>query len=293
MIRTSVSSLMLLLGCNGAYCQSTPKLEFEVASIKPSPPAAGRGEVTVIMGCYRGPGTDDPSLFVCQNASLSNIVTVAYGIAYWLLSAPDWMSSTRFDVRATVPEGATKNGLQVMLQNLLADRFKLSVHHESREIQRYELKVAKGGPKFKEAAPSEAKAPDSAPPSAFPPKFDTNGCPVVDPRGGGMFTRTKARWYWPDTTMERLVSMLSAQMRGPVADLTGLNVKYTIDLCWNPDNSVRASAPGADSATLPSEPSGPTLMQALQDQLGLRLESKKGPVDFLVVDHAEKSPTEN
>ena len=293
MIRTSVSSLMLLLGCNGAYCQSTPKLEFEVASIKPSPPAAGRGEVTVIVGCYGGPGNNDPSLFVCQNASLSTIVTVAYGIAYWLFSAPDWMSSTRFDLRATVPEGATKDGLQVMLQNLLADRFKLSVHHESREIQRYELKVAKGGPKFKEAAPSEAKAPDSAPASAFPPKFDTNGCPVVDPRGGGMFMPTKARWYWPDTTMERLVSMLSAQVRGPVADLTGLNVKYTIDLCWNPDNSVRASAPGTDSASLPSEPSGPTLMQALQDQLGLRLESKKGPVDFLVVDHAEKSPTEN
>jgi uncharacterized protein (TIGR03435 family) len=168
---------MLLLGCSGAYCQSTPKLEFEVASIKPSPPAAGRGEVTVIVGCYGGPGNNDPSLFVCQNASLSNIVTVAYGIAYWLFSAPDWMSSTRFDVRATVPEGATKDGLQVMLQNLLADRFKLSVHHESREIQRYELKVAKGGPKFKEAAASEAKAPDSAPASAFSPKFDTNGCP--------------------------------------------------------------------------------------------------------------------
>ena len=76
MIRTSVSSLMLLLGCNGAYCQSTPKLEFEVASIKPSPPAAGRGEVTVIAGCYGGPGNNDPSLFVCQNASLSNIMTV-------------------------------------------------------------------------------------------------------------------------------------------------------------------------------------------------------------------------
>jgi uncharacterized protein (TIGR03435 family) len=112
---------MLLLGCNGAYCQSTPKLEFEVASIKPSPPAAGRGEVTVIAGCYGGPGNNDPSLFVCQNASLSNIMTVVYGIAYWLLSAPDWMSSTRFDLRAAVPEGATKDGLQVMLQNLLAD----------------------------------------------------------------------------------------------------------------------------------------------------------------------------
>jgi uncharacterized protein (TIGR03435 family) len=291
MIRTNVSSLVLLFACNGVYCQSIPKLEFEVASIKPSPPPAGRDGV--IVGCYGGPGTNDPSLFVCQNINLSYIVTVAYGIANWQFSAPDWMSSTRFDLRATVQEGATKEGLRVMLQNLLADRFKLSVHHESREIQRYELKVAKGGPKFKEAAPSEAKAPDSAPASAFPPKFDTNGCPVVDPRGGGIFTPTKARWYWPDTMMERLTSMLLAQVRGPVADLTGLDGKYTIDLCWTPENRVRPSAPGSYPAALPSEPSGPTLQQALQDQLGLRLESKKGPIDFLVVDHAEKSPTEN
>jgi uncharacterized protein (TIGR03435 family) len=217
----------------------------------------------------------------------------AYAIDFYRLSAPDWMRTALFDIRATVPEGVTKEQVPLMLKSLLSDRFKLKVHNETREIQRYELKVAKGGPKFKEAAPSEAKAPDSAPAPAFPPKFDTNGCPVVGPRGGGMFTPTKARMYWPDTTIERLASMLSAQVRGPVADLTSLDGKYTIDLCWTPDNGVRASAPGADPAALLSEPSGPTLQQALQDQLGLRLESKKGPVDFLVVDHAEKSPSEN
>jgi uncharacterized protein (TIGR03435 family) len=78
-----------------------------------------------------------------------------------------------------------------------------------------------------------------------------------------------------------------------VTDLTRLQGKYDIDLCWRPDTGTRASAPGADPASLASEPSGPTLQQALEDQLGLRLESKKGPVEFLVVDHIEKVPTEN
>jgi uncharacterized protein (TIGR03435 family) len=96
-------------------------------------------------------------------------------------------------------------------------------------------------------------------------------------------------------TMELLSSELSGQLRGPVTDLTGLPGKYDIDLCWSRDDGPRVVAPpqGGEPALTDFAPSGPTLMQALQDQLGLRLESKKGPVDFLVVDHAEKSPTEN
>jgi uncharacterized protein (TIGR03435 family) len=94
-------------------------------------------------------------------------------------------------------------------------------------------------------------------------------------------------------TMERLAGLLSGQIGGPVADMTGLAGKYDIDLYWNATNSLRASAPGADPGALPSDPGGPTLQQALQDQLGLRLESKKGPVDFLVVDHMEEVPNAN
>jgi uncharacterized protein (TIGR03435 family) len=96
-------------------------------------------------------------------------------------------------------------------------------------------------------------------------------------------------------TMEKLTGELSGQLRGPVTDLTGLPGKYDIDLCWSTDDGPRVVAPipGGEPAPTDSAPSGPTLMQALQDQLGLRLESKKGPVDFLVVDHAEKLPTEN
>ena len=148
MVRTS---LALLFACGALQAEPAAKLEFEVASIKPSPPPApGMG---IVVGCRGGPGTNDPALYTCQNISLSNLVTVAYRIDYYQLSAPDWATMARFDLRAKVPEDTTKEQLALMIQGLLADRFRLVVHRESREIQRYELTVAKDGPKFKDAAP--------------------------------------------------------------------------------------------------------------------------------------------
>ena len=293
MMRTVVSSLVLLFARHSAYGQSTPKLEFEAASIKPSPPPAGGGVFRV--GCSGGPGTNDPGLFVCENTSLPNLVIPAYRIALYQLSAPNWMMDTRFDVRVVVPEGATKQQFPTMLQNLLADRFNLAVHHQSREIQQYDLRVAKNGPKFKEAAPLVQKEAGGALNPLPSLKLDANGCPVLGPREGGVFTRGRAHIHFPEMTIEMLTGELSRQLRGPVTDLTGLPGKYDIDLCWSRDDGSRGVAPppGGEPASTDSAPSGPTLMQALQEQLGLRLESKKGPVDFLVVDHAEKLPTEN
>jgi len=289
MIRKCASFLALAFAWTGAYAQSAAKPEFEVASIKPSPPPPSAG-IGFAVGCRGGPGTNDPGLFICENYSHLNMVLHAYSVEYYQLSAPDWMLTTRFDLRATVPEGATKEQLPLMLQSLLAERFKLKIHHETREIQRYELRVAKGDPKFKESAP--AKDQSSLDPPG-PPKRDKDGYPIIGPRGGMAIMYDKARMRYPGVTMERLADLLSGQIHGPVTDMTGLSGKYDIDLYWNTVNILRASAPGADPAALPSDPGGPTLQPALQDQLGLRLESKKGPVDFLVVDYMEEVPTAN
>jgi uncharacterized protein (TIGR03435 family) len=128
------------------HAQST-RLEFEVASIKPSPPPDGGARS---MGCIGGPGNGDPGLLTCRNMNLANLVSTAYKLSYYQLSAPDWMKDpfAAFDLNARVPEGATKDQLDAMMQNLLADRFKMVVHRESREIQQYDLVVAKNGPKF-------------------------------------------------------------------------------------------------------------------------------------------------
>jgi uncharacterized protein (TIGR03435 family) len=289
MNRVALPLLALLAGSGGAYAQQAAKLEFEVASVKLSPPSAGSG-TRVVMGCRGGPGTNDPALFVCGNINLTSLVDMAYNVPYYAMSAPDWLITTYFEIRAVVPEGISKDQFATMLQNLLADRFKLVAHRETREIQRYELTVAKGGPKFKEAVPPPAKGDSKAAAPSFPIPQDKDGYPIL--RGGMSMAvmGDKARASWHDVSMAMLANQLSNQLHGPMTDATGLTGKYDIDIYWSADTGLRADAPGADPAR---DPSGPTLQQAVQEQLGLRVESKKGPVDFLVVDHAEKVPTEN
>jgi uncharacterized protein (TIGR03435 family) len=275
------------------YAQST-RLEFEVASIKPSPPPDGRGRT---VGCIGGPGNGDPGLLTCRNMNLANLVSTAYKLSYYQLSAPDWMKDpfATFDLSARVPEGATRDDLNTMMQNLLADRFKLVVHRESREIQQYDLVVAKNGPKFKEApppAPQPDAAGDAKKGPAAPVKLGDDGYPVIPGGAGGAFMQGRARIYFPQMTMQLLAGQLSGQLGKPVTDATGLKGKYAIGMFWSTDDAARAAAPGPGGVPVASDPA-PTLMEALQDQLGLRLESKKGWVEFVVVDHAEKTPTEN
>lgn len=274
------------------HAQSTTRLEFEVASIKPSPPPDGRGRT---VGCIGGPGNGDPGLLTCRNMNLANLVSTAYKLSYYQLSAPDWMKDpfATFDLNARVPEGATKDELKVMMQNLLADRFKLVVHRESREIQEYDLVVAKNGPKFKEAQPPAPKpdpAGDAKKGPSGPMKLGDDGYPVIPGGTGGAFMQGRARIYFPQMTMALLAGQLSGQLGKPVTDATGLKGKYDIGMYWVADGAPTAAPdPGVPTAPDPA----PTLMEALQDQLGLRLQSKKGTVEFVVVDRAERVPSEN
>lgn len=116
-MRTILFGFMLLFPTFG----QTQRPEFEVASIKPSLPPDGQA---ILVACHGLPATNEPGLFACQNLNLSAFITMAYGIARYQLSAPDWMLMANFDLRARLPEGTTKENAKVMLQNLLADRFK-------------------------------------------------------------------------------------------------------------------------------------------------------------------------
>jgi uncharacterized protein (TIGR03435 family) len=267
----------LLFACCCALF-SEERLEFEVVAVKPSAPPGPNG---MRVGCHGGPGTDDPALLVCQNLDLFNLVCMAHGINYFQLSAPDWMRDVRYDVRAKVPEGTTKEQVKAMWQNLMADRFKLVVHSETREIQSYELALAKGGPKFKKAG--DALQSDESGNSALDRKLDADGYPPFRRGHPGMgMGRGFARMYFPSVTMGRMAGQVSGQLGKPVNDATGLQGQYEIGLYWVSDGFLEQT-PDA----------GPSLVQALRDQLGLRLESKKGPVEFLVVDHAERVPSDN
>ena len=276
----------------GTVCgQTGPKSEFEAATIKQSaPPDGGMRRV----GCTGGPGQPDPVMFRCTNMSLQNLLVRASGMEYFQVTGPDWMSSQMFEVAAKVPEGTTKDQFAEMLQNMLIDRFGLKTHRESREMTRYELVVAKGGSKLKEAAQDPASTSVPGPGRAGKLELDKDGYPLLERGRPGMaIMNGRARLFNPGMTMERLAGQLSGQLGKPVADMTGLKGKYDIALYWSAEQ-MRTGAPGAGPApAAPEFDSGPTLERAIQDQLGLRLEAKKGFVDFLVVDHIEKLPTDN
>jgi len=274
-IRVSLGAfvpLLVFIAPSSGLGQDDAKLQFEVASVRPSAPP-GRGGY-----CRGGPGTDDPGFVVCQNWHLISLVTTAYDVDYFRVSAPEWMHDLRYDVRARVPEGTTKKQLSAMWQNLLAERFKLVVHRETKESQIYDLLVAKSGPKLKAAAATPAKGSSR---NYAQLKLDGDGYPAFGPGHPGMaWSSDFAGMYFPQRSVEWLAAYVSAQLASPVNDKTGLSGKFDISLRWVSDRLAETGG-------------GPTLIQALRDQLGLHLESKKGPVEFLIVDHAERSPIDN
>ncbi|HEY1755194.1 MAG TPA: TIGR03435 family protein [Bryobacteraceae bacterium] len=269
MIRSAV--VLGLYAGLGASAQNNDRLQFEAATIKPTPPYKGGPNM---QGCRGGPQMGDPVAFSCIGAPLSILVGLAYRVPAYRLSAPGWMQGQMFDVNTKIPENTTRDEFFVMLQNLLKDRFKLEVHHESREIEQYDLVVAKNGPKIKEV---------SAPPPGLRPDGTAalfkSGCPAI-PAGtlAGNINGQKVM-YDPAVDMGIFASRLVTELQTPVRDMTSLKGRYEVALCWAPESSPPDS--------------GPTLMDAVRDQLGLRLESRKAPADFLVVDHIDKSPTAN
>jgi uncharacterized protein (TIGR03435 family) len=150
-----------------------------------------------------------------------------------------------------------------MLQKLLADRFKLTLHRTTKEFPVYELVTAKNGPKLKEVEAGGS---------------NTNS-------GRGHMTATRI-------SMQRLSEFLSRQVDRPVLDMTGLKGVFDLTLDWTPDESLSAKKPGEGEVAIDA-PKSPSLLTALQEQLGLKLQARRAPIEILVVDHAEKVPTEN
>lgn len=298
---------------SASVAAQTPLLEFEVASIKPL--AEGSLQPFLNFECRGGPGSSDPTLFTCPQIPLKRLVLRAYDLPDFRVSAPDWTEKQRFEIKATVPAGATKEQFETMLQNLLIDRLKLVVHLEPKGIARYELTVAEGGPKFK-GAEEEPEPKENAPLAAPPSPADIRAWMKAQDKGvdkDGYPIRTTPGWsnrdgrgtfYNPHGGVQGLILFLNMQMDKPVLDATGLEGTYEIVMHWvgrGPMSGqlaqmmaqARAASGVPDNTTPEVGPGGPTLQKALRDQLGLKLELKKGPMDVLVVDHAEKVPTEN
>jgi uncharacterized protein (TIGR03435 family) len=251
---------------------------FEVASVKVAPPPEGGG---MRVGTSGGPGSKDPGRWSCLNMSLSNLISNAFDVPFYQLTGPDWMNQQRFNIEAKVPQGATRDDLKKMIENLLLERFGLQYHREPKDMTGFELVVAKGGPKLKETGPPpEGGAPE------WSLKLGPNGFPEIPVGSSGMAVMNgKAAKRGTAETMELLARNLAGQVSKPVTDATGLKGKYDYFLYW--------MSSGRGPSTAETEDVGPTLFTAIQEQLGLKLESKKVTIQMLVVDKVEKTPTEN
>lgn len=257
---------------------------FEAASIKLAAPMEGG---RIMIGARGGPGTDDPGEMRFFNSSIGDLIQNAYDVKDFQVTGPSWLGTVRFDVIAKVPAGTTKEASRIMMQHLLADRFKLVLHRSTKESSIYALVVAKGGPKMKEATTPEATTPGRV----------RGGMTMMVAPGGRM------RMAAEGTTMAKLVDALGLQVDRPIVDMTGLTGTYDVTLEFAPDPAILQAKmaamgvppppPGGVSPRLPDDGPLATIFTALPEQLGLRLESRKGPVEVLVIDSVEKMPTEN
>jgi len=224
---------------------------FEVASVKPNKLTGARELRT------------DPGGLIASRMSLEDLLAAAYGVSrFQITGGPRWISPDLWDVQGKAGEPASRDQLMGMLQTLLAERFKLVLRRETRELAVYRLVIAKNRPALKQVQETD------------------------DPGKGVRLTGMVRLAGRMATTAQLTDAMTNIMFNGehivdrPVLDGTGLTGVYDFTLAWTPDFAQ------------PSDPSFPPLFAAVQEQLGLKLEAVKAPVEMLVIDRAEKPPFE-
>ena len=239
---------------------------FEVASVKPAHEKATR--------CSGGPGSSDPGMWGCSNISLANLISIAYDLQRYQFQPPDWMFDSRYDVAAKAGPGTTRDQFRQMQQDLLVKRFHLQFHYLPKEMPVSELTVIKRGLLKESAAPA-------------PEQRDYVPGPLSSLDGS-------VQWNVANVSMEEITPIFALQLGGPVIDATGLKGRYDLALSWYretpPEVKARLEQMGV---TVTAGEGGPSFRQAVQDQLGLKLEVRKGMVPTMVIDHADKVPVAN
>lgn len=274
---------------------------FEVASVKAgSPDAIGSMNGGPLPAGPFNQTNHDPGRITWTNVRMGRVMQVAYDLPADRISGPDWLHDDVVTIVATVPAGTSVGDFRLMLQNLLAERFKLTVHREAKQVSGYALEVGKNGPKLRESgkesneAKSESKRDEVCrgcnniviqDESGFPAPRPGN--PVFLPGAGFSATiavNGKNRASILDGGTKAIADYLGNAIGSPVEDRTGLTGIYDVHLEFVPE-SPNATAAASDPGT--------GIFDAVQSQLGLKLVTAKVPVETLVIDHLEKVPTEN
>jgi uncharacterized protein (TIGR03435 family) len=269
--------------------QSAPPPTFDVASVKPN----NSGDFRRAIG--PGPG----GRFQALNNTLRELVTYAFGVDMsranlQISGGPTWMDREKFDIDAVAPAGSTPAQIRDMVQALLVERFKLQAHRETREVATYDLVVDRDdrrlGPRLRPsdidcvARRAAARAGGPPPPPQGPPPDPSTVRPVCGLR------QTPSMFAGNAVTMTQLAGALAPAAGRVVFDRTSLTGYFDIDVEWNPGQEQTPRPDGAPPPTVNS--SAPPIFTAIREQLGLRLEGSRAPVDLVVVDAAER-PTAN
>ena len=320
-------TVLLCLAWAAAVAPAQTKPTFEVASVKPTALDMAKlmagmqnGEMPRI-----GPRVDGARAEYIFLA-LKDLISLAYKVKPYQITGPDWIASQRFDIIAKLPDGASTNDVPMMLQALLEDRFKLALHRESKEGPVLALVVGKGGPKMKESAEAPKPIDANAPLAPGERQIDGPDGPMrmtINTKNGSSTMNMGAKGTVSSSmdpatrsmkieasqvTMGGFADMLSSLAGGQqVKDMTGLTGNYQVAISFSMADLINmARAQGvavpnlpaeAGAAALPSDaasdPGGfSSLFQAVES-MGLKLESRKAVVEQLVIDHVEKTPTEN
>lgn len=267
--------------------------QFEVASIRPS---ASTASEKVNVGVHI-----DGAQLTCNYFSLKDLIRMAYQVKDYQVMGSDFLASDRFDIAAKIPAGVGQDQVRDMMKALLAERFQLKVHTEKKDFPVFALLVAKSGLKIKE---SPVDNDSDAEPTKAPVNVTASGGRGgvnVNLGHGSSFTFADNKLVAKKMTMAQFAEMLARFEEKPVVDMTGTTALYDVEMLFTEEDYMAMLIRSAIVAgvTLPPEAlkmmqsaSGDSLITALE-KVGLKMESRKAPLDVIVVDHALKLPTEN
>lgn len=288
---TAIAALFGALPCLPvAALKAQDFTHFEVATIRDSPAPSsdlplGAVPAPTLQG---GPGTPDPGQISYQGIGLFALIIRAFDVKnFQVASPPGGIGSGRYDIVAKIPAGTTQDQFRVMLQNLLKERFHLTLHHETRTLPVYALVVGPNGPKLKKSPP---KTEDVAPDGAIG-RPDAEGFPVLPPGFSGVVGRPSSGHMLlagQRAALSKLTPWLQNSLDHPVIDETGLTGEYDfkLDFEW-----VTPNAPPTPNGQ-PPDPA-PSVFAVVEHDLGLKLESQKLPFDIMVIDRIDKEATAN
>jgi uncharacterized protein (TIGR03435 family) len=291
MLRTTfVLGLAALLRA-AAWAQSAAAPAFEVASIRPAQQPA--------QGVNLGMRIDGAQ--VRATLALKDFIGIAYSVKIYQISGPDWLASEWFDIAATLPAGSAPGQIPEMLQNLLAERFQLKLHRDKKDFPVYALEVGRGGLKMPESPPDDNTSNAEGGRGVNVGVSGSGQGVSVNLGRGSSYTFANNRFEAKKLTMTDLANNMERFLDRPIVDLTGLKGKYdfALDLTEEDYRAMLLRAAVSAGIVLPPQAlrlldtGEPISLFSAVEKLGLKLEARKAPLDWLVIDAMRKEPTEN